>query len=111
MRPHLPIRGKPVQVDIASSSNKLIDEICVVGEKEGFQSCGVIFEPGHRVGRPLRFKLMTSCGTGDKSQNLYTEYQLQNTFFGDINRFWVNHRFPTIKVGFCHCTNSHMYFF
>ena len=99
LRPHLPIRGKPVKIDVASPSTKLIDEICVVGDKEGFEDCGMVFEAGHRVGRPLRFKLMTGCGTGDKSENLDATYQLQNSFFnGDINSFWAPHEFPIIKV-------------
>ncbi len=101
LRPHLPIRGKPVNIDIASPTTKLIDEICVVGDKEGFQDCGVVFQPGHRVGRPMRFKLMTNCATGDKSATLDATYELQHNFFdfNKTNRFWVNHRFPQIKVG------------
>lgn len=99
LRPHLPIRGKPVKIDIASPATKLIDEICVVGDREGFHDCGMVFEPGHRVGRPLRFKLMTGCGTGDKSEKLDGTYQLQHSFTDfNINSFWVNHQFPIIKV-------------
>ncbi|XP_028406132.1 von Willebrand factor D and EGF domain-containing protein-like isoform X2 [Dendronephthya gigantea] len=99
IRPHLPIRVRPVKIDIASPTTKLIDEICVVGEKEGFQDCGIVFETGHRVGRPIRFKLMTNCGTGDKSKTLAATYKLQHSFFDfNINRFWVNHAFPTIKI-------------
>ena len=100
LRPHLPIRGKPVNIDIASPTTKLIDEICVVGDKEGFHDCGVVFQPGHRVGRPMRFKLMTNCATGDKSATLDATYELQHSFFdfSKINRFWVNHPFPQIKV-------------
>ena len=102
IRPHLPIRVKPVKIDIVSPTTKLIDEICVVGDKEGFQDCGIVFETGHRVGRPIRFKLMTNCGTGDQSKTLAATYQLQHSFFDlNINRFWVNHQFPTIKVGYC----------
>ena len=101
MRPHLPIRGKPVKIDIASPTTKLIDEICVVGDKEGFRDCGLVFEPGHRVGRPVRFKLMTNCGTGDKSEKQDATYKLYYSFSDfNINRFWVNHPFPEIKVTF-----------
>ena len=100
LRPHLPIRGNPVNVAIYSPTSKLIDEICVVGDADGFQECGMVFQPGHRAGRPMRFKLMTNCATGDKSTTLDASYQLQ-PHHGDVNlvnRFWVNHPFPEIKV-------------
>ena len=103
LRPHLPIRGKPVNIDIASPTTKLIDGICVVGDKEGFQDCGVVFQPGHPVGQPMRFRLMTNCATGDKSAKFNTTYKLHHGYFGmglhNINKFWVNHDFPEIKVG------------
>ena len=100
LRPHLPIRGNPVNVAVASPTTKLIDEICVVGDADGFHDCGMVFQPGHRVGRPMRFKLMTNCATGDKSATLEDTYQLQPGFFdfNKVNRFWVNHEFPEIKV-------------
>ena len=99
LRPHLPIRGKPINIDMyIAKQSKLIDEICVVGDK-GFTYCGVVFQPGHPVGQPMRFKLMTNCATGDKSATLDTTYKLHHRVFGMENRFWVNHRFPEIKVG------------
>ena len=102
LRPHLPIRKKPVRIGIATPKNKkLIDEICVVGDKVGFQDCGIVFDKDHRVGRPLRFKLMTNCGTGDKEEfNQDDTYELQHNIFNFqlINRFWINHNFPVIKV-------------
>ena len=101
LRPHLPIRGNPVKIDIQSPTTKLIDEICVVGDKKGFADCGMIFQSGHRVGLPKRFKLMTSCATGDKSDTLDGEYRLTHSFFDRFNNiFWVNHPFPVIKVRF-----------
>ena len=101
LRPHLPIRGKPVSIDIAlpTTTKPLIDEICVVGDKKGFQVCGVVFQPGHPVGQPMRIKLMTNCATGDKSATLNTTYQLQHLYSENFNKFWVNHDFPEIKVG------------
>ena len=102
IRPHLPIRVNPVQIGIASPKTRLIDEICVVGDQKNFQDCGIVFEPGHPVGRPIRFKLMTNCATGDEPKTLAATYQLGHDFFSlDINRFWLKHWFPTIKVGYC----------
>ncbi len=99
LRPHLPIRSKPINIDMyIAKQSKLIDEICVVGDK-GFKDCGVVFQPGHPVGQPMRFKLMTNCATGDKSATLNTNYELQHLYSENINEFWANHRFPKIKVG------------
>lgn len=97
LRPHLPIRVASVKVDLVSLRNQLIDEICVVGEQE-FSECGLIFKKNHRVGRPLRFKLMTSCATGDKSKTQEETYQLLHGFYGPPNGFWLKHDFPIIKV-------------
>ena len=102
LRPHLPIRVNPVYVAIDSpkKNNKLIDEICVVGDANAFYDCGMVFQPGHRVGRPMRFKLMTNCATGDKSAVLDVTYQLKQSFFDftKVNRFWILYEFPKIKI-------------
>ena len=98
-----------MNVAVASPTTKLIDEICVVGDADGFHDCGIVFQPGHRVRRPIRFKLMTNCATGDTSATLDATYQLQPSFFDftKVNRFWVNHQFPEIRVGYFSCTQSY----
>ena len=103
LRPHLPIRVNPVYVAIASprTDNKLIDEICVVGDADGFHECGMVFQPGHGVGQPMRFKFMTNCATN--SATVDATYQLQHSHHildpNQINRFWANYNFPKIEVG------------
>ena len=98
LRPHLPIREKAVRIDVFSPRTSLIEAICVVGEKIDFTHCGIVFPKDYEVGKPLRFKLLTTCATGDNEEEFNTSYSLNYNFGGVVNSFWVPHKFPKINV-------------
>lgn len=100
LRPHLPIRGKQLLVDLWSPhQNSGIDSICVRGVGD-FEHCGITFRDGHQEGAPLRFKIMTTCPVAQtEGKKKLVEYLLQTRKNPtQSNIFWNGYVFPPIKV-------------
>lgn len=101
LRPHLPIRGLPLLIDIWSPKSSLIDSICVRGENDLFNQCGVKLTSKHSIDLPMRIKLVATCSFVDpkvteKRVDFVLGYTRKNPL--KSNAFWSSYKFPTIKV-------------
>ena len=102
LRPHIPIRKKPVVVEIATLRDKsLVDGICLRGDKEELAQCSITLSTKHTKDLPLTIRLRTTCGLPE-TPNKEVNFKLGN-LLGDpsqTNLFWLHgfNSLPTIKV-------------
>ena len=95
LRPHLPVRNRPVVIDIRSEeSSRFLKKICI----RGASACQIVLTSRHSIHTPLRIKLFAACELPSNGESNEVSFRFGSIRRGGYNAFWNMFQLPEIKV-------------